>query len=40
MRRLAFIAAALVAGILGQVTGDVSFLDRPGPVTVQVQRAD
>ena len=26
--------------ILGQVTGDVSIFDRPGPVTVRVQRAD
>lgn len=25
--------------ILGQVTGDVSFLDRPGSVTVRIERA-
>lgn len=26
--------------LLGRVTGDVSFLDRPGPVTVRVERVD
>jgi hypothetical protein len=26
--------------VLGQVSGDVSIFDRPGPVTVRVQRAD
>lgn len=26
--------------ILGQVTGDVSIFDRPGPVTVRIERAD
>jgi hypothetical protein len=26
--------------VLGQVTGDVSIFDRPGPVTVRVERAD
>lgn len=26
--------------VLGQITGDVSIFDRPGPVTVHVQRAD
>lgn len=26
--------------VLGQVTGDVSFFDRPGPLTVRVERAD
>ncbi len=26
--------------ILGQVTGDVSIFDRPGPVTVQLENAD
>ena len=25
---------------LGRVTGDVSIFDRPGPVTVQVERVD
>ena len=25
--------------LLGQVTGDVSFFDRPGPVTVRVERS-
>ncbi|RWF96261.1 MAG: hypothetical protein EOQ45_04605 [Mesorhizobium sp.] len=26
--------------VLGQVTGDVSIFDRPGPVTVRVERTD
>ena len=26
--------------VLGQVTGDVSIFDRPGPISVQVRRAD
>lgn len=26
--------------LLGQVTGDVSIFDRPGPVTVRIERAD
>ncbi len=26
--------------VLGQVTSDVSFIDRPGPVTVRVERVD
>jgi hypothetical protein len=26
--------------VLGKVTGDVSIFDRPGPVTVRVERAD
>ena len=26
--------------MLGRVTGDVSFLDQPGPVTVRVERVD
>jgi hypothetical protein len=26
--------------LLGRATGDVSFLDRPGPVTVRVERVD
>ena len=26
--------------VLGQVTGDVSIFDRPGPVTVRVERVD
>jgi hypothetical protein len=26
--------------VLGQVTGDVSIFDRPGPITVNIQRID
>jgi hypothetical protein len=26
--------------VLGQVTGDVSIFDRPGPITVRIQRID
>ena len=26
--------------ILGQITGDVSIFDRPGPITVRVERID